>query len=78
VINLHDRTDRVESGPVRFTYKDGCEDWRGYFLRGDDALHLGMCLIEAAGLLTDTNLILASVLKGFGKDLLSVDEAKGD
>ena len=38
------RNQRVESGSVEFTYKDGETDWSGFFLRGDDYFGLRMYL----------------------------------
>jgi hypothetical protein len=36
--------ERVETGPVQFTYPSGEEDWPGYFIRGDTAFGLRMAL----------------------------------
>lgn len=36
--------ERVETGPVKFVYKNGQEDWTGIFMRGDNAGYYSMML----------------------------------
>lgn len=42
---------RVETGLVKFVYKNGHKDWTGVFIRGDNALYYAMLL---EGLLEDS------------------------
>ena len=38
------KESRVETGPVKFVYEDGSEDWTGVFIRGDGAMYYHMML----------------------------------
>ena len=43
------RSDRVETGAVRFTYNTTEADWPGFFIRGDDAYVLACAIQDALG-----------------------------
>lgn len=44
ILKLQDRTERVETGSVKFEYSDGYVDWNGYFIRGDNFFGMQMAL----------------------------------
>ena len=49
------RDQRVESGSVEFTYKDGETDWSGFFLRGDNFMNLTMQMLSLEEALKNKN-----------------------
>lgn len=49
------RGQRVESGSVEFTYKDGETDWSGFFLRGDNFMNLKMQMLALEEALKNKN-----------------------
>jgi len=68
-------SDRPETGPMQFG-----EDWPGYFIRGDNAVYLGMLL---EGMLKDEMLEIgyplldATILRNLARDLQSSDVRSG-
>lgn len=49
------RDQRVESGSVEFTYKDGKTDWSGFFLRGDNFMNLKIQMLALEEALKNKN-----------------------
>ncbi len=55
-IQLPEGKNRLETGPVQFTYHTGEIDWPGFFLRGDNAFALRLAI---ANILVNPNDIFA-------------------
>lgn len=70
---LPDGMTRMESGPVQFG-----DDWPGMFLRGDDAIPLGLYLHDAAASMRFVgDEMTAVVLEDAASRLLACIERKG-
>ena len=71
------RGQRVESGSVEFTYKDGETDWSGFFLRGDNFINLKMQMLALEEALKNKNFEYADFYFKIIKSILT-DESVFD
>lgn len=68
-VALPDKQQRLETGPVQFTYEHGETDWPGVFIRGDNAAHYALHLRRLLDSNEALDWVALAALQGLLSDL---------